>query len=71
MRIKELVEHCEERIRFHEKEIQKTDNGVSKNRHDASVAVYEKIINKIKYSGACVHPLVQSEKWGRHWLDLE
>ena len=59
MRIKELVEHCEERIRFHEKEMQRTDNGVSQHRHDASVAVYGKIINKIKYSGACVHPLVQ------------
>ena len=59
MRIKELVEHCEERIRFHEKEMQRTDNPVSQHRHDASVAVYEKIINKIKYSGACVHPLVQ------------
>lgn len=59
MRIKELVEHCEERIRFHVKEMQRTDNGVSQHRHDASVAVYEKIINKIKYSGACVHPLVQ------------
>ena len=59
MGIKELVEHCEERIRFHEKEMQRTDNAVSNHRHDASVAVYEKIINKIKYSGACVHPLVQ------------
>ena len=59
MRIKELVEHCEERIRFHEKEMQRTDNAVSNHRHDASVAVYGKIINKIKYSGACVHPLVQ------------
>ena len=59
MRIKELVEHCEERIRFHVKEMQRTDNAVSQNRHDASVAVYGKIINKIKYSGACVHPLVQ------------
>ncbi len=59
MRIKELVEHCEERIRFHEKEMQRTDNGVSQNRHDASVAVYEKIINKIKYSESCVQPLLQ------------
>jgi len=59
MRIKELVEHCEERIRFHEKDMQRTDSGVSQHRHDASVAVYEKIINKIKYSEACVHPLVQ------------
>ena len=64
MRIKELVEHCEERFRFHEKEMQRTDNGVSYEfiHHDASVAVYEKIINKIKYSGACVHPLVQLDK---------
>ena len=62
MRIRELVEHCEERIRFHEKEMQRIDNAVSQHRHDASVAVYEKIINKIKYSGACVHPLVQLDK---------
>jgi hypothetical protein len=59
MRIKELVEHCEERIRFHEKEIQQTNSMRSICLHDASVAVYEKIINKIKYSEACVHPLVQ------------